>query len=150
MYSRHTERRDYRIPINYNGVAFTEKNVDTEQRDAVGRPSALPHTSDRENPPQNKKIPPVTRHETPRITGVGRLNISESEEKATPKEEIPDQALTAAAHGEEPIKAPKKGHEGFSIHSDDALIASLILLFLGREEGSDNGTLLLLLLLLLY
>ncbi len=153
MYSRRNEGRGYRVPLQYSGTAFSEPVTQLEKRDAVGRPSAIEYNNyedtviseaigTEEKSIKNKKISSPAQ-KLPK----GELDFNHTHDLYT--ENDTDENYTAQTEKSENESEAKAflGFDKLSFKSDDALLASLILLLFGKDSAVDTGTLMLLLIL---
>ena len=117
MYSRETYGRELRIPPRYSGTAFRQE--ERTERDAVGRPSALPDARQ-----THEETIPLPKKEV--IKAPPPMPIDKEKE-----EDIPT------------VQSIKNNY------SDEIIIGALIFSLIGGGKGGEEDITLLLLLLLL-
>ncbi len=117
MYSRGTYERGLRIPQRYGGTAFRKE--DTTERDAVGRPSALPEIK-----PTREELTPAVKKEIKKEPPPAPIEYEREDNN------ISIQNLTKN-------------------YSDEIIIGAIILSLIGGKKGGEEDVTLLLLLLLL-
>lgn len=155
MYSRSTYNGTFRIPEQYNGVAFREvkeeKSSSKTGRDAVGRISAIP-----QSPVLNTSQLPIKKSYTNNIQFQKKRPETEKYEDII-EEEVSQPLITDTEEKEEDERE-KTSQSSFSqtnkikefFGGDEIIIAALILTLLGNsKENEDSTTLLILILLLL-
>lgn len=130
MYSRKTYEGQFRIPEHYSGTAF--RNIShISERDAVGRPSALPERQS-EAPYEKPPLPIRKKAPLPRTEKPAEEVSNKSEDYIEPqrKEELPQSF---------------KG-----IGNDEIIISALLLSLLdGSRDKNEDVTLIILILLLI-
>ncbi len=117
MYSRETYEKGLRIPPRYGGTAFRKE--ERPERDAVGRPSALPEIQ-----PDTETLTPTYQKEIIKAPPPSQIEFKREEDK-------------------NPIQNTPKNY------SDEIIIGALIFSLIGGKGGEEDITLLLLLLLLI-